>query len=458
MSKKISVLGLGKSGAAAANLAVKLGYEVFASDNGGKKKISDLNKKAKTEFCGHTDKVLDADFIVKSPGIHSDIPILKKAAEKKIPVISELKFALQNSKYKKLIAITGTNGKTTTTDLTAKIIKAAYKDSIVCGNIGKPLSELALKTTKKTIITAELSSYQLEDTPDFSPDISVCLNITPDHLEHHKTMARYIKAKENVFINQKSEAFAVINYDDKICRKISRKIKAKKIFFSKKPLKNGVYYDNGKIVLSLRPPSRNPAVKNEIAGLARNDGKGIVILPQIKIVGMHNIENILAASAAAFCAGASPKIIEKTVSSYKGVEHRIEYVKTISGAAYYNDSKSTNVDSTRVALEAFKGNILLIMGGLDKGAPYAPLKKLIKERVKAVLLVGLASEKIKKELKGCSVFYDCKTVKNAVGKAHKIAKPEDIILLSPACASFDQFSNFEERGKTFKGCVEELVH
>ncbi|MDR3113736.1 MAG: UDP-N-acetylmuramoyl-L-alanine--D-glutamate ligase [Endomicrobium sp.] len=436
MPKKVSVLGLGKSGIAAANLAVKLGDEVFASDSRFDCATANksLSKKVKTEFGGHTDKVLDADFIIKSPGIHSDIAILKKAAKNKVPVISELKFALQNSKYKKIIAISGTNGKTTTTDLTAKIIKAAHKDSIVCGNIGKPVSEISLKTTKNTIITMELSSYQLEDTPDFSPGVSVSLNITPDHIEHHKTMAGYIKAKEKIFINQKRGGFAVINFDDKILRKSAAKTKAKKIFFSKKPLKNGVCYDGGKISINV-------------------NGKKTEIKPKINIVGMHNIENILASAAAAYCAGVSPKIIEKTVSSYKGMEHRIEYVKTINGASYYNDSKSTNVDSTRVALEAFNGNIFLIMGGLDKGAPYVPLKKLIKERVKAVLLIGSSSEKIKKELDGCAAFYDCKNMKNAVIKAYKTAKSKDIVLLSPACASFDQFANFEERGKTFKDLV-----
>jgi UDP-N-acetylmuramoylalanine--D-glutamate ligase len=445
MSKKVSVLGLGKSGIAAANLAAKLGYEVFASDSGPAREPLRLNKKVKTEFFGHTDKVLDAEFIIKSPGIGREIPALKKAAKKKIPVISELKFALQNSKYKKIIAVTGTNGKTTTTDLISKIIKAAYKDSEVCGNIGNPLSEIALKTTKNTVITMELSSYQLEDTPDFAPDISVSLNITPDHIEHHKTMARYIKAKENIFVNQKRGAFAVVNYDDKIYGKISSAIKAKKIFFSKKPLKSGVYYDDGKITFN------NISVPG---GRAENK---FSISPKINIAGMHNVENVLAAAAASYCAGTDPEIIEKAVSSYKGVEHRIEYVSTVNGAAYYNDSKSTNVDSARVALEAFDGNILLIMGGLDKGAPYAPLGKLLQEKTKAVLLIGSSAGKIKKELKGSAVFYDCKNIKNAVIKAQKTAKAGDIVLLSPACASFDQFANFEERGKMFKRCVRELA-
>ncbi|MCL2799125.1 MAG: UDP-N-acetylmuramoyl-L-alanine--D-glutamate ligase [Endomicrobia bacterium] len=439
MSKKIGVLGLGKSGVSAANLAIKLGYGVFASDSNKKKEIAGLNKKVKTEFGGHTGEILNSDIIIKSPGIHSDISVLKEAKKRKTKVISELEFSLSNSKYKKIIAITGTNGKTTVTDLTSKIIKAAYKDSIVAGNIGFPLSDKSLKTTKNTYITTELSSYQLEDTPCFSPDISVLLNITPDHLEHHKTMSKYIKAKENIFINQKPKDYAVINFDDKICRKIASKTAARIVFFSKGKLKKGVYYDNGSFVISLGK-------------------KKIAVNPKINIVGMHNIENILASVAASYCAGVKPAIIERVISNYKGVEHRIEFVKKINGADYYNDSKSTNVDSTRVALESFGGNILLIMGGLDKGAPYLPLKNLLKERVKGVFLIGSASEKIKKELGGFAAFYNCGDINKALNKVYSVAKSGDTVLLSPACASFDQFSNFEERGRVFKELVNSITN
>jgi UDP-N-acetylmuramoylalanine--D-glutamate ligase len=434
--RKIGVLGLGKSGIAAANLSVKLRYNVFASDS-KKKEIKDLNKKIVTEFGVHSDKILASDIIIKSPGISSDVPILKKARKHKIIVMSELAFALENSKYKKIIAITGTNGKSTTTDLISKIVKATHKDSIVSGNIGFPLTDKALKTTKNTYITMELSSYQLEDTPKFRPNISALLNITPDHLEHHKTMKAYIKAKENILINQKREDFAVINYDDKLCRKTAEKTEAKIIFFSKQPLKRGVFYDNGKIVI--------------ITGR-----KHIEIKPKINIVGMHNIENILAAVAATYAAGITPAVIEKIISKYKGVEHRIEFIKTLNGVNYYNDSKSTNVDSTRVALESFDGNILLIMGGRDKGSPYTHLKQLIKQKVKAVFLIGEASNKIKKDLKDASVFFNVCTIENAVNHIFKTAQKGDTVLLSPACSSFDQFRDFEERGAVFKQLINKL--
>jgi UDP-N-acetylmuramoylalanine--D-glutamate ligase len=432
MKKSVGVLGLGKSGIAAANLAVKLGYNVFASDS-KEKTIKNLNKKIIKEFGGHSDKILDSDVIIKSPGVHSDISVLKKARKQKIKIISELAFSLENSKYRKIIAVTGTNGKTTVTDLISKIIKVVHKDSIVSGNIGFPLSDKALKTAEATFITMEVSSYQLGDTPDFRPNISVLLNVTSDHLEYHKTMEAYLRAKENIFINQKSGDFTVINYDDKICRKISKKTNATVIFFSRKPLKKGVFYDNGSIVINI-------------------EEKHFVIKPEINIVGTHNVENILAATAASYLVGVKPAVIEEIVSKYKGVEHRIEFVKTLNGVGYYNDSKSTNIDSVRAALESFDKNILIVMGGRDKGISYAPLKKLVKQRVKSIFLIGEASDKIKKDLNGMS-FVDCGNMENAVKQIFRIAVRGDIALLSPACASFDQFENFEERGKAFKKIV-----
>jgi UDP-N-acetylmuramoylalanine--D-glutamate ligase len=437
MKKNATILGLGKSGIAAANLSKKLGYEVFASDSGKKRDIKNLSRDIEVEFGKHSDKVLRSKIIIKSPGIHPDIPILKKAAKQKIEIISELAFAISQSKYKKILAVSGTNGKTTTADLISKIIKKEYKDSIVCGNIGLPLSDKALKTTNSAIIVIEVSSYQLEDTPNFKPDISVLLNITPDHLDHHKSMTKYVKAKKNIFINQKRNDFAVINYDNKICRKISSEIKAKKIFFSKTTLKSGVFYNNGVITIKLF-------------------GKTVEIKPKIQIVGNHNIENILAAVSAAYCAGVSLKTIEKVISRYKGVEHRIEFVRNIGGISYYNDSKSTNVDSTRVALEAFNKNILLIMGGRDKGFSYSSLKNLVRQKVKTIFLIGEAASKIKKDLKNYVKLIESGTIKNAVGQIIRTAVEGDVVLLSPACSSFDQFNNFEERGKSFKKEVNAL--
>ncbi|MDR1511578.1 MAG: UDP-N-acetylmuramoyl-L-alanine--D-glutamate ligase [Endomicrobium sp.] len=434
MKRNIGILGLGKSGIAVANLAIRLGYNVFASDDSKEIKTKNLNNKIVKELGGHSDKILSSDIIIKSPGINLNIPILKKARRKNIKIISELAFSLENSKYRKIIAITGTNGKTTTTDLISKIVKATHKDSIVSGNIGYPLSYKALKTTRNTFITIELSSYQLEDTPYFKPNVSILLNVFPDHLEHHKTINAYIKAKENILINQKFRDFAIINYDNQICRKISKKTKAKIIFFSKNYIKNGVFYKNGDIVINIKD-------------------KNVVIKPKINIIGMHNIENILAATAVTYILGTSSSIIEKIISKYKGVKHRIEFIRTLNGVNYYNDSKSTNVDSTRVALESFNKDILLIMGGRDKGSAYTPIKELIKQRVKSILLIGEASNKIKKDLGNCTTFIHCNDIENAVKQVFKIAVGGDTVLLSPACASFDQFKNFEERGEVFRKVV-----
>jgi UDP-N-acetylmuramoylalanine--D-glutamate ligase len=254
-------------------------------------------------------------------------------------------------------------------------------------------------------------------------------------------MDKYVKAKKIIFANQDEKDFAVLNFEDEIVRKISADAKSKKIFFSKKPplgLKakaDGlVFYENGEIVFEI-------------------GAKTSRIKPKVKLPGLHNIENILAASAAAFCAGINPSTIERAISLYKGMPHRIEFVKRVNGTDYYNDSKATNVDSTRVALEAFGGSILLIMGGQDKGFPYSPLKDLIKEKVKAILLVGEAAPKIKRDLKGAADFYDCRTIEKAVSVASKLASRGDIVLLSPACASWDQFKDFEERGDVFKRAV-----
>jgi UDP-N-acetylmuramoylalanine--D-glutamate ligase len=433
----VAVIGLGKSGIAAANLASSKGYNVFASDSGKVKTHSamKLNKKVTVEFGKHSDKVLESDIIVKSPGISSDLPVFKAAQERNIPVMSEFDFALNFVKPKRFIAVTGTNGKTTTTTLIYEIIKKAYKNTVVVGNIGYPLSSLAEKINAKTIVVAELSSYQLEDSPDFRPDISVILNITPDHLKHHKTMKNYIKAKSNVFINQKNKDFVIYNYQDKILRKITSNINATAFSFNANLKKtNTIYYEKGNIYI-------------------RYKNKKITLSPDIKIPGRHNIDNILSSVAAAFLSGIKPDIIEKVISSFKGVEHRIEFVKNIKNISYYNDSKATNVDSTKVALEAFDKNIQLILGGQDKGSPYKPIYNLIKKKVKNIFLIGEATPIIKKELEGSAQMYECGTLLNALKKIQTVAEEKDIVLFSPACASFDQFENFEHRGQEFKKIV-----
>ncbi len=433
---KITVLGLGKSGIACANLAVSKGYNVFASDSGKKRthKQMKLNKEVKLEFEKHSSKVLDSDIIIKSPGLPNDLDILKQARKQEIPIFSELDFALNFAKPKKIIAVTGTNGKTTTTTLIYEIIKKGYKNTFVAGNIGFPISEVVTKLNSKSILVLELSSYQLEDSPYFKPNISISMNITPDHLKHHHTMANYIKAKANIFINQNKQDYAIYNYNDKYLKKNITKTKATKFEFNSDKTKNCIYYKDGAIYL-------------------KKNNKTIKLNPKINIPGKHNIDNILASVAASYIAGTKTSVIERVISGFKGVEHRIEFVKEINGVKYYNDSKGTNVDSTKVALESFDKNIQLILGGQDKGSPYKPIFNLIKKKVKNIFLIGEASNIIKKQLKGSAPMIECQTLSNAIKKIYSAAQKGDIVLFSPACASFDQFKDFEHRGREFKKFV-----
>ena len=283
-----------------------------------------------------------------------------------------------------------------------------------------------------------MSSYQLENTPSLNPNVSVILNITPDHLEHHGSMKSYAGAKAQIFRGQTKKDFCILNYDDAACRRMAKRNPASTVFFSRRRvLRRGVFYYRG-------------AIRARIGKI------NFEIKPKLKIPGNHNLENALAATAACAVSLIKPSAIAKGLSTFKGVEHRIEFVAELNGVRYVNDSKGTNVDSTRVALEAFCEPVWLIMGGKDKGAPYSPLIGLIKSGVKGIFLIGEAARKIRKQLKGSAPIYDCGMMANAVKKACILAAPGDVVLLSPACASFDQFADYEQRGKYFKKLVMNL--
>jgi len=436
--KKISVLGMGLSGVSAANLAYALGAKVFVSDSRSGQNRKELNKNILFEAKGHTDKVLNSDIVIKSPGLRADLSIIKEVKNKKIPLKSEIDFALSFIKPKKVVAITGTNGKTTTTALTGEIFKKCAGKTIIAGNIGKPLSSVINNVNSKTNLVLELSSYQLQDSLSIHPDICAILNITPDHAEHHGNMRNYILAKSNIFLNQKPKGYCILNFEDKHCRLLSKKCISKVVFFSsKRVLKEGVWFADDFIHVKIGKV--NFSFKSEL-----------------KIPGLHNIENAMAAVAIAICSGLNPLAVAKVVKNFKGVEHRIEFVKRVNGVDYVNDSKGTNVDSTRVALEAYNRPIWLILGGRDKGAPYKPIFSLVKQKVKGILLIGEASSIIKKAFAGVVQTIDCKTLGNAITYANKHAINNDVVLLSPACASFDQFKNFEHRGQIFKNLVNKL--
>lgn len=421
-NKNITVFGLGKSGIAAAKKLISLGAKIFATDSGHPAGIEEIKKLgAEIELGGHTSKLIEGtDLIIVSPGVHLDIPVLEEAKRKGIPIISEIELAYQFLS-KPIIAVTGTNGKTTTTTLIGEMLRAGGKRVAVAGNIGFPLVEV--DDGKLDYIVAETSSYQLETIVNFKPWISLILNIQPDHLERHHTLQEYINQKARIFTNQTGDDYVIYNQDDPYVSEMVKSAKAKLIGFSK-------------------------SKASEI----------ITLLPaEIKIPGRHNLENSLAAAQAAHLCGVGKETVAEVLKTFSGIEHRIEYVTTVNGIEFYNDSKGTNPDSTLVAIDTFPGRgMVLILGGRDKGVDLESLAKKVKDAAKAVVLVGEAAERFENALRMAgfkNIYHAGFSMAEAVKKAFALASPADIVLLSPACASFDMFTNFEERGRVFKEIV-----
>jgi UDP-N-acetylmuramoylalanine--D-glutamate ligase len=339
-----------------------------------------------------------------------------------------------------IVAITGSNGKTTTTTLTAEILTAGGLSTLVGGNIGTPAISLADRAKHDTVIVLEVSSFQLETIQTFRPKIAVVLNVTPDHLDRHRTLEVYVDAKARIFENQRSDDFAVLNEDDPTCVTMAARAQAQIFWFSRqKEVKQGAWVRDGNILF------RDSAGQREIMQVS-----------EIPLKGAHNLENVLAAVCASALMGCAPEKIRQAVRNFKAVEHRLEYVATIRGVDYYNDSKATNVDATIKALESFPANIHLILGGKDKGSDYSVLNDLLRQRVKRVYTIGAAAAKIESQIQGVEVVH-AETLENALRKANAVAQPGDVVLLAPACASFDQFKSYEHRGKVFKEIVRGLV-
>jgi UDP-N-acetylmuramoylalanine--D-glutamate ligase len=441
--KRICVLGYGRSGIACARLLLDKGYEVFISEHS----TIDENLFPETDIAfehgGHTDKVLSYDCIVKSPGIKPNIPILKSAREKNIPVFSEIEVALSFLPQCTLIAITGTNGKTTITELVGKTMSEQYPGKVrVCGNISIPIASIVSNVRENDFLVMEVSSYQLEDSSFFKPNFALISNITPDHIDHHGNFETYLNAKAKIFRFLKAEDFCIFNFEDENCMKLAKKCNSKKMFFSSKRQDDNLssYLSNGKICFQT------------------NGSKHLVSPPNLP--GVHNLENAMSAGLLALLAGVKTENIEKAFSKFKGVEHRIETVSVQKDITFINDSKATNVESTLTALKALNTNtkhIYLILGGEDKGSPYSPLLPWINKNIKEILTVGQASQKIETELGEYAKIIPCENIENAVKYAFENAQAGDVVLLSPACASFDQFKNFEERGKHFKDVVLSLA-
>ncbi len=440
--KRALVMGLGRSGLECAKLLAGKGFDVLVSEQKAVPASRPGNSRIAIETGGHSEEAFKCGFAVKSPGIFPQSPVMKRLKDAGIPVFSETEVGLAFCPTVRVFAVTGTNGKTTTTTLVHDILKlSSRKDGFsahVCGNIGIPLSSAAMTARDGDMIALEISSYQLEDSSFFSPESACILNITPDHLDHHGGMENYIAAKRKVFSSQKADASCVFNAEDEICVKLARECKSEKLFFSSvsNDKKLNAVYDGKDIIF-------------------RFEGEEFRIAPP-KLPGLHNIENAMCAGLMTLGRGICLECVREAFAAFRGVEHRIEDVSVVKGIRCINDSKATNVDSTLVALKSLAGaekNIWLILGGLDKGSPYAPLAPLIKKSVRGILTIGNAAAKIEKELAGVAPIFSCVTMEGAVDKALRDGDRGDILLLSPACASFDQFKDYEERGRVFKQII-----
>lgn len=444
--KNILILGLAVSGVSTAKALQKLGANIIVTDMKNKDELKEQLEELRNinikYVLGSNDIDLDnIHIIVKSPGIPMDIPLIVKAKHNNIEVITDIELAYRISKNK-IIAITGTNGKTTTTALTGELIKNNGSECHVTGNIGVGILWEAINAPEDDLFVIEASSFQLESTKYFRPKISVITNITPDHLNWHKTFDNYIESKKKVYKNQQKDDYTILNYDDLILREIGKDIKSNLIFFSaNNKLEKGIYVDNNQIII--------------------NNGEevfNVMDSREIRIPGKHNLENALAVVSIGWALGIKTEIIRKTLMEFEGVEHRIEYVDNISGVSFYNDSKGTNPDASIKAIQALVKPIILIAGGMDKGTGFEEFIDSFEDKIKALVLLGETSEKIKETAinKGFSNIYIVESIREAVNKSFDLAVPGDNVLLSPACASWDMFKSYEERGRMFKQAVKSL--
>jgi UDP-N-acetylmuramoylalanine--D-glutamate ligase len=441
-NKRVLVVGLGKSGVASALFLKSRGARVTVSDAKPEAELRNeilllLEHGITIETGGHGERTFHGqDLIVVSPGVPFDAPQLAQARGLGEAVIGEIELAAQFLTGP-IVAITGANGKTTTTSLAGEIIVAGKFPTLVGGNIGTPAISLVDQAGPTTWTVLEVSSFQLETIVEFRPRIAVILNITPDHLDRHKTFDNYRNAKARVFENQQAEDFTVLNADDPATAELSERTRAQLFWFSrKKELERGAFVRGKQIYF--RDAQRE---------------REIMALEEVPLKGAHNLENVLAGVSIGMLAGCAPEQIRKAVRNFKAVEHRLEFVATVAGVDYYNDSKATNVDATIKALESFAGNVHLILGGKDKGSHYTVLCDLLRQRVKRVYTIGAAAEKIESQIQGAAEIEHAETLENAVRRARESAAVGDVVLLAPACASFDQFQSYEHRGRVFKETV-----
>ena len=444
--KKILVVGFARSGLSATNFLLERGGRVTITDTKTEEELKDylpqLIMPPNLSLGGHRIKdFLEADFIVLSPGVPSNLPELLKASEANVPIYSEVELAYRFLKGK-IIGVTGSNGKTTTTTLIGELFKRARRDCVVAGNIGSPLIqwiETSSASTETTFVV-ELSSFQLENIEKFKCDIALILNVSPDHQDRYDHFEDYLQAKEQIFLNQTDEDYAVINADNPFTVKMASRRPAGVLLFSRKQdLEEGVFVRDGSIQV--------------IFG-----GQEDCLMPvdEIRLRGNHNLENLLAATAAGTLSGLDREIMIETFRSFEGVEHRLEWVRELSGVTFYNDSKATNMDSAAQALQAFTEPMIVIMGGKDKGAEFEVLRPWVSDRVRMLILLGAAADEISDSLGDHVATVRARDMEQAVELAFERAHSGDVVLLSPGCASFDMFDDFEHRGRVFKESVNAL--
>jgi UDP-N-acetylmuramoylalanine--D-glutamate ligase len=447
-NKRVLVVGLGKSGKSAALFLRERGAQVTVSDSRSAEALAGeipalLDAGVMVETGGHGLLTFRRqDLIVVSPGVPFDTPELKQVRAFGLPIIGELELASRFLQGQ-IVAITGSNGKTTTTSLLGKIFAGAGVPTLVGGNIGTPVIDLIAQSTPQTTSVLEVSSFQLETVEQFRPHIAVVLNITQDHLDRHGTFENYAAMKARITAQQTADDFFVLNAEDKPTQMLAARTKAQVFWFSgRRPIKQGAFVHG-----------------ESIAFLPREGAKPEPVMPlaEIPLKGAHNVENVLAAVCAARLGGVSAESIRSSVAGFKAVEHRLEFVATVRGVAFFNDSKATNVDATKKALEAFPGGVHLILGGKDKNSDYTELADLLRARVKTVYTIGSAAEKIERHLAGVVKIVSAGTLDAAVRQAAQSAVPGDVVLLAPACASFDQFTGYEHRGRVFKELVKALA-
>jgi UDP-N-acetylmuramoylalanine--D-glutamate ligase len=438
----ITVIGAARSGLGVAKLLASMGARVFVSDSGDPEKIKQYTDELERftipyETGGHSGQAYDAELIVISPGVPSDAPVVLEAQKRGIAVVSELEVASWYCRVP-IIAVTGTNGKTTTTTLIGRMLHDAGRLHIVAGNIGDAFSNHAAQLNSNSIAVVEVSSFQLDHIDRFKPKVSVILNITPDHLNRYgNSMEKYVTSKGRVFINQDKDDVLIHNADDPVVVELVKKARSRTFGFStEQSLKEGAYLQNNSLVIHIGGKKHNLLHRNEM------------LLP-----GLHNVANALAAALAVSVFGVQPETLKHTLSTFRGVEHRLEFVLELNGVRFVNDSKATNVESTWHALRSFNIPLVLMLGGRDKGNDYTRIDTFVKQNVKAIVAIGESAGKIEEHFNTMVKVVRAGSMTEAVEQSLQLAREGDTVLLSPACASFDWFDSYEHRGKVFKECV-----